>query len=386
MHRGRRTAALAVATAAALTGAPAAASAAEALYGVTDQGSVITLNSSAPGNVERSVAIRGLQPGEKVLGLDVRPVNDAVYALGSSSRVYQLNPVTGALRSVGGGAPFAPALNGTEFGFDFNPTVDRIRITSNTGQDLRVNPDTGAVAAVDGVLGYAAGDAGTGTVPAVGGSGYSNSTPGATATQLFDIDTARDALVLQNPPNAGTLRTVGPLGIAVGGQLGFDIGAGNVGWAAMRPTADGDAVNLYRVDLATGRATPASATPAIGTQDVVALAAAGTVGDDDDAPTDSVAVSSTQRESRLLAQGLLVSVSSDEAAFVRATVDAAGRRAGTGTATIADRAGRATVTLRLSAAARAAIRRTGTLRMALSITVTDTAGNATTQRRSIRTR
>jgi hypothetical protein len=386
MHRGRRTVAVAASAVAALAAFPAAASAAEALYGVTDAGRAITLNSSAPGNIERSVAIRGLQPGERVLGIDVRPVNDAVYALGSSSRVYQLNPVTGALRAVGAGGPFATALNGTEFGFDFNPTVDRIRITSNTGQDLRVNPDTGAVAAVDGVLGYAAGDAGTGTVPSVGGSGYSNSTPGATATQLFDIDTARDALVLQDPPNTGTLRTVGPLGVAVGGPLGFDIGTGNIGWAAMRPTAGGTAVNLYRVDLATGRATPATATPAIGTQNVVALAAGGTVADDDDAPTDSVAVSSTQSESRLLSQGLLVSVSSDEAASVRATVAAAGGSAASGTATIADRAGRTTVTLRLSAAARAAIRRPGTLLMTLSVTVTDTAGNASTQRRSIRTR
>ena len=386
MHRGLRMAAGVAGAAAALAVAPAAASAAEALYGVTDAGQVITLSSSAPGNIQRSVPIRGLQPGEKVLGIDVRPANDTLYALGSTSRIYALNPVTGALRAAGANVPFTPALNGTSFGFDFNPTVDRIRITSDTGQDLRVNPDTGAVAAVDGVLGYAPGDAGAGTVPSVGGSGYSNSFPGTTATQLFDIDTARDALVLQNPPNAGVLQTVGALGVAVSGPLGFDIGAGNVGWAAMRPTADDDTVNLYRVDLATGKATPATATPAIGTQAVVALAAAGTVADDESAPTESVAVSSTQEKSRLLSRGLLVSVSANEAAGVRATVDVAGRRAGSGTGLIANTAGRVTVTLRLSSAARAAIRRPGTVRLALTVTVTDTGGNAAMQKRAISTR
>ena len=210
--------------------------------------------------------------------------------------------------------------------------------------------------------------------------------PGTTATQLFDIDTARDTLVLQNPPNSGTLNTVGPLGVAVSGTLGFDIGAGNVGYAAMRPTSDDDAVNLYRVDLQTGRATPAGDTPAIGTQDVVALAAAGTVDDDRTAPTDSVAVSSTQSEARLLSRGLRVSVSADEAASVSANVTVGGRRAGTATATIADRAGRAGLAIRLSSAARAAIRRPGSLRIALEVTVTDTAGNDVTQRRAIRTR
>ena len=320
MHRGLRMAAGVAGAAAALAVAPAAASAAEALYGVTDAGQVITLSSSAPGNIQRSVPIRGLQPGEKVLGIDVRPANDTLYALGSTSRIYALNPVTGALRAAGANVPFTPALNGTSFGFDFNPTVDRIRITSDTGQDLRVNPDTGAVAAVDGVLGYAPGDAGAGTVPSVGGSGYSNSFPGTTATQLFDI------------------------------------GAGNVGWAAMRPTADDDTVNLYRVDLATGKATPATATPAIGTQAVVALAAAGTVADDESAPTESVAVSSTQEKSRLLSRGLLVSVSA--------------------TSTVA----------RTPAASFARSGAAGTVRLALTVTVTDTGGNAAMQKRTISTR
>ena len=140
------------------------------------------------------------------MGIDVRPVNDTALRAGQHEPHLHPEPRAGAVRVGGRRLPFTPALNGTSFGFDFNPTVDRIRITSDTGQDLRANPDTGAVAAVDGVLGYAPGRRGRRDVPSVGGSGYSNSVPGTTATQLFDIDTARDTLVLQNPPNAGDLR------------------------------------------------------------------------------------------------------------------------------------------------------------------------------------
>ena len=105
-----------------------------------------------------------------------------------------------------------PPLAGASFGFDFNPTVDRIRLTSDARQNLRLNPDTGATAAVDGALTYAAGDPGAASTPRIVGSAYTNSVAGATTTQLFDLDAGRDALVLQNPPNNGTLVTVGSLG------------------------------------------------------------------------------------------------------------------------------------------------------------------------------
>ena len=100
----------------------------------------------------------------------------------------------------------------------------------------------------------------------------------------------------------------------------------------MRPTADDDAVNLYRVDLQSGRATPASDTPAIGTQDVVALAAAGTVEDDRSGP---------ERLGRGLQHAVGGAAALAGPARVRerrrggvgvATVEVAGRRAGTATA------------------------------------------------------
>ena len=207
----RRTLGLFAVTAASALALPGVAWAAEAFYGVTQDNRLVTFQSDNVTNVAPTHAITGLPGGEKIVGLDVRPLNGQLFALGATSRLYVINPRTGAARQVGA-TPFIPALAGASFGFDFNPTVDRIRVTSDAEQNLRLNPDDGTVTGVDTNLAYAPGDPGAGTNPNVGGSAYTNSFAGATATTLFDIDNARHALVTQNPPNDGTLTTVGALG------------------------------------------------------------------------------------------------------------------------------------------------------------------------------
>ncbi|CAD7809433.1 hypothetical protein CHRY9390_02007 [Chryseobacterium aquaeductus] len=161
-------------------------------------------------------AISGLQAGEGILGIDFRPLNGQLYALGNSSRIYTINLGTGAATQVGTGTLSTP-LAGTEFGFDFNPTVDRIRVVSNTGQNLRLNPIDGSVAAVDGAINP--------TPASVSSAAYTNNFAGATTTSLFVIDASTDKMYLQNPPNNGTLMEIGSLGINISGANGFDIGA-----------------------------------------------------------------------------------------------------------------------------------------------------------------
>jgi len=90
------------------------------------------------------VAITGLAGGERLLGIDTRPANGQLYAVGSTGRLYVIDPTSGAAGQVG--TPFATALSGERFGVDFNPTVDRLRIVSDTRQNLRIDPTTGAVA------------------------------------------------------------------------------------------------------------------------------------------------------------------------------------------------------------------------------------------------
>ena len=275
--RSRRLVAAAVAATA--LAVPASASAAEEFAAVTNSNKVITFGSDGPGNLDSVYPITGLVSGEKIVGIDTRPATGQLYALGKTGRLYVLDSSSGRTRLV---ATLSTIPTGTTFGFNFNPTVDRIRVTTDTRQDLRVNPDTGA-AVVDDPLTYAPGQ-GAGAAPAVGGVAYSNPFPNATTTQLFDIEAGKNALVLQNPPNNGLLTTVGTgLGQDVNGPSGFDINQSNIGYASYKPAATGP-VNLYKVDVRSGKAVGSAAQPGIGTRaapdDTIAIAAIGTVNDD----------------------------------------------------------------------------------------------------------
>lgn len=197
-----------------------------------------------------SKAITGLQAGENILGIDMRPATGQLYALGSTSRLYAINMSSGAATAISA-VPFLTPLSGTAFGFDFNPTVDRIRVVSNTGQNIRLNPIDGTVAAVDAAL-----NPGT---PMVSAAAYTNNFPGSTVTVLFDIDPNTDKLYTQNPPNNGVLVETGSLGVDVTADNGFDIGGtSNKGYALL--TSAGT-TRVYAINLMTGAATQLSTFP-----------------------------------------------------------------------------------------------------------------------------
>lgn len=224
---------------------------AETAYAVDSRVLLLTFATELPAFVTDIKLIRGLQPGEGIVGIDFRPANKKLYGLGSSSRLYVIDTESGQATAVGSG-PFTPALDGTEFGFDFNPTVDRIRVTSDRGQNLRLHPDTGMVAATDGALSYL-----EGPQAGVVASAYTNNVVGATATVLYNLDAARGALVTQNPPNEGRLNVVGPLvGLDLSQVAGFDISS-NSGraFAAVR-LAGSNKCMFYEIHLPTGDYNP----------------------------------------------------------------------------------------------------------------------------------
>ncbi len=260
-----------LASAALLVTAAAPAFAAELLVGVADETKLVLFLSDNPDDV-KVVKIKGLQRREEILGLDKRPLTGELYALGSSARLYTIDHLTGRATAIGL-APFTNLLVGTKFGFDFNPTVDRIRIVSNAGLNIRVNPTNGLLAAIDGSLAYATNDTNAGVSPRVVAAAYiNNDTNPATGTTLYDIDSSLDVLVVQNPPNSGTLVTVGPLGYDVKKTVGFDV-AGSDGTAyaslvvkknkrdnddddhAKSSRGSSDRASLFTIDLATGTAT-----------------------------------------------------------------------------------------------------------------------------------
>lgn len=219
------------------------------LYGVTGANTLVRFRSSSPGTIERTFNVTGLQGGESIVGIDARPATRQLYALGSTGRLYVVNPASGRAALI---STVSTALSGTSFGMDFNPTVDRLRVTSDADQNLRINVDTGATT-VDTALAYAGSDVNAGQNPNVVASAYTNSVAGATTTTLYNIDSARDVLVTQNPPNNGTLNTVGALGVDTSDAVGFDIAPnGNTAFAALTV---GGVSQLYTVNLMTGAAT-----------------------------------------------------------------------------------------------------------------------------------
>ena len=225
---------------------------AEPLIGLTSQNALISFDSATPGTVAVTVPVTGLGAGESLLAIDIRPATGQLYALGSASRLYTVNPATGAATAVGSAGSFT--LSGTSFGFDFNPVVDRIRVVSNADQNLRLNPNDGTLTATDTALAFASGDPNAAANPNVVGAAYTNNVPGASSTTLYVIDSTLRLLAVQNPPNSGTLNTVGSLGLGftLAEPLGFDI-SGVTGTAyAVFNTPTSGLSQLSTVNLPTG--------------------------------------------------------------------------------------------------------------------------------------
>lgn len=212
-------------------------------FGVNAANQLVRFDTATPGTVVNIGTITGVQAGETIVGIDFRPFNGQLYALGSTSRLYTINLTSGAATQVGTAGAFT--LSGTDFGFDFNPTVDLIRVVSNTGQNLRLNPNTGALAATDTPLNPG--------VPNVNAAAYTNNFAGATSTTLYDIDTTTNSLYTQNPANNGTLQLVGPLGVISTSSNGFDISS--FGGPAFAALTVGGVSGLYTINLGTGTAT-----------------------------------------------------------------------------------------------------------------------------------
>ena len=218
---------------------------AQTVVGLTDGNRLVRFSAQVPGTIIGSVAISNLQQGDILLGVDVRPATGDLYGIAQSGRIYTIDAATGA-------ATFRSrtdiAVSGTSGGVDFNPVPDRLRLVTDTGQNLRINVDTG-VTIVDGAINPDG--------PVLGAAGYINSFAGTTSTSLYVINSAASTLMLQNPPNNGTLVAVGALGVTLdaGGNAGLDVrfvGGQNIAYATLR---SGGNTGFYRVDLASGAAT-----------------------------------------------------------------------------------------------------------------------------------
>jgi hypothetical protein len=220
---------------------------AEVIY-VTSGPQIARFDSANPTSVT-SVPVTGLQPGETVRGIDVRPTNQELYAIGTTGRLYVIDPLTGDATAVGG--PSAALAAGS--GFDFNPVTDQARVITGSKMNYRVDPTNGTLASTDSNL----------SSTDVNDIAYSNNVPGGGgSTTLYGVDTSGARLVtIGGPggspsPDLGSIIAVAPLSVTPdhnSDHSGFDI-SGSSGTAFVSLVV-GNVDHLYTLNLSTGAAT-----------------------------------------------------------------------------------------------------------------------------------
>jgi hypothetical protein len=224
------------------------------VVGLTDDGHLVCFNAHAPRNTREIGYVSGLvSPDTRLIGIDFRVQDGALYGVGDGGGVYRIDTSTAVATLVN---VLTQQLSGTSFGVDFNPAADRLRIVSDTGQNLRHDVNVGATTA-DAALNYTAGTTALGIV----GAAYTNNDLDPnTATTLFDLDATLDQIDVQAPPNNGSLSPTGKTTVDAGPAAGFDIftklqspvGSSNRGYAVLNL---GGYPTFHRISLLTGRAT-----------------------------------------------------------------------------------------------------------------------------------
>jgi hypothetical protein len=249
-----------------IAGAAVSGAEASTAYAIAPSGTeLVRFDTDNPAVVTSLGTVSGLQAGDQLIDLDVRPSNGVLYALGvdiafSTARIYRIVPpiVAGAIADSG---PIASILAGSQMvpftglvgAMDFDPVNDRIRVVSFSGQSFTITPSEPASAVPS---------------PAVSGANIvglasTNNFNSPTAATLFAIDSGSGGrLVRIGGANAtdggasgGPVTSIAAIsGATVDNISGFDITA-NTGEAfALLPGTSGQS-GLYSLNLTTGAAT-----------------------------------------------------------------------------------------------------------------------------------
>lgn len=231
---------------------PAGAASAMDLIGLTNASELVVFSDS---DLKKTKTVKVSGVSAPLLGIDVRPADKKLYGVSADSKIYTIDPKTGAATMV---STISTPLTAKRAVVDFNPVADRLRVIGSDGQNLRINVETGA-ATVDGKIAFASGDANTGKMPMVTAGAYTNSMAGAKATQLFNIDGTTSSWVLQDPPNDGMLKTQRAAGVAKIDGVDIVTDAMGAHWAVVVAGKD-----LHKIDIASGKATKVGAISANG--------------------------------------------------------------------------------------------------------------------------
>jgi hypothetical protein len=229
------------------------------IFALTADQRLLKFRECNPTRAHQIGSVYGLQtPDYMLVGIDFRVQDGQLYGVGNGGGIYTIDTNTAVANKV---SQLSVSLDGDFFGVDFNPAANALRIISNTGQNLR-QPFAGPLAGqtqTDGTLNYLGPPA---ISPATGltGAAYTNNDLDPnTGTTLYDIDTSLNQVVIQSPPNAGSLVATGLLTVDADTQVGFDIytelqnnvAINNSGFASL---VVGGVPGFYRVNFLTGQA------------------------------------------------------------------------------------------------------------------------------------
>lgn len=221
------------------------------LVGITSSNEVARIDTANVAGAT-TIAITGLDAGDRFVGIDLRPGNNTIYGVTLSNKLYTLNEYTGAASFVVGLS--ASVVNASlGYGIDFNPAADfngaaSLRFVSSAGDNYAINANTGAVTVA------------TSIAPGFSGVGYTNSTPNPTvapaAPSLYYINSSTDTLsVATSAFNNPTINPVGSLGVDVLRANGFEVLANGTAFAGLNVDGSSLTSGIYRINLATGAAT-----------------------------------------------------------------------------------------------------------------------------------
>lgn len=290
------------------------------LYGLAASGTSLVRFDAGLASAT-TLPITGLGSSEQLIGIDFRASDNRLYGVTANARVYRLTLTTntaGQVVSAVADQPavmtasqndstnqFAGAFTATAgFGLDFNPTFAptsaAIRITSSAAENIAtsvagetvtddtlvrpeaeseipsspLDPLTGILLGVVGLIGEESGlpvggggdDCASGGNSSAVSAAYANNFANALATTLYVLDSSVGCVYTANVAN-GSLAVIGPVGVAISGESGFDIAGGHNGLAFAVSDTDAGSANsaLVRIVLAAGttaRGTEVNVVPA----------------------------------------------------------------------------------------------------------------------------
>lgn len=222
------------------------------VYLLTQNNSLVTMDSANPGAATAAVAITG-QGAFTIVGIDVRttvqttgaanPGVGSLWALGvngANTQMFVINPATAVATTVGPvlmGITGGDGDNGWYFGHD--PGRDRFRIM-NAQNNYELNPNTITFVPETNLTGN----------PNVNGSAFESKSFGEASNIVFLNQVPVDSLSSSSTIAAGTYNNVTVTGVAFSLGSGLDIAGDTTLFATTAGVA-----NLYTINRGTGAAT-----------------------------------------------------------------------------------------------------------------------------------